>query len=325
MLRAAFGASVAIAFAFGPGAPWVRGLGAIASVVLVLGATRAGVLVALAAWLYLQWPEIAAQPWSALVPLALLTHACAPGSPYGSVRAMGRTDPGGGWSLPAWSRWVAWGAVLALAAVAHALSDDATSPRSALRLAACAAGLFPPVRPFAWLVLAGEEAIANFDAAHAHVFAARLLALGILFDPAWVRGRTGGVERLYYDGACGLCHRAVRFILAEDVDGSRFRVAPLQGETFAARVTPAERANLPDSVIVQAQEGRLLVRSDAALHILERLGGVWRVLGIAGRAFPRPLRDALYDGVARIRKRLFAAPKEACPLLPSALRGRFDP
>jgi predicted DCC family thiol-disulfide oxidoreductase YuxK len=132
------------------------------------------------------------------------------------------------------------------------------------------------------------------------------------------------MERLYYDGSCGLCHRAVRFVLARDVDGTRFRFAPLHGETFDANVPPDRRASLPDSAIVQLEDGRLLVRSDAALHILERLGGAWRILGSACRILPRPLRDAAYDGVARIRKRLFAAPKEACPLLPRHLRDRFE-
>jgi len=77
-------------------------------------------------------------------------------------------------------------------------------------------------------------------------------------------------------------------------------------------------------VIVQIEGGRLLVRSDAALHILERLGGAWRIFAIAGRIRPRPLRDTAYDGIARIRKRLFPAPKEACPLLPRHLRERFE-
>lgn len=135
----------------------------------------------------------------------------------------------------------------------------------------------------------------------------------------------GGVERLYYDGSCGLCHRAVRFVLARDVDGTRFRFAPLGGETFRAQVPPERRGELPDSVVVATRDGRLLSRSDAALHVLERLGGVWRAIGTAGRAIPRPLRDWAYDGVARIRRRLFAAPKESCPLLPPHLRERFEP
>ena len=36
-------------------------------------------------------------------------------------------------------------------------------------------------------------------------------------------------DLLFYDGTCGLCHRAVTFALARDPDGSRFRFAALQG------------------------------------------------------------------------------------------------
>jgi predicted DCC family thiol-disulfide oxidoreductase YuxK len=77
-------------------------------------------------------------------------------------------------------------------------------------------------------------------------------------------------------------------------------------------------------VVVRTASGELRVRSDAALHLLERLGGVWRVLGVLGRIVPRPLRDAAYDRLARVRKRLFRAPAEACPLLPAALATRFE-
>jgi predicted DCC family thiol-disulfide oxidoreductase YuxK len=59
------------------------------------------------------------------------------------------------------------------------------------------------------------------------------------------------------------------------------------------------------------------------LHILRRLGGAWRALGVAGSLVPRRLRDAAYNGFARIRRRIFAAPAETCPLLPKHLRTRF--
>jgi predicted DCC family thiol-disulfide oxidoreductase YuxK len=103
-----------------------------------------------------------------------------------------------------------------------------------------------------------------------------------------------------------------------------FRFAPLASATFEQHVPPAARSGLPDSIVVQTADGRLLVRSAAVLHILARLGGVWRVLAACARVVPRPLRDAAYDAVARVRKRLFAAPPEACPLVPPGLRGRFD-
>ncbi len=66
-------------------------------------------------------------------------------------------------------------------------------------------------------------------------------------------------DTIYYDGSCGLCHRWVRFVLAADTNGRLFRFAPLQGETFQAKVADGARAALPDSVVVQrADDGRRL-------------------------------------------------------------------
>jgi predicted DCC family thiol-disulfide oxidoreductase YuxK len=132
-------------------------------------------------------------------------------------------------------------------------------------------------------------------------------------------------EILFYDGHCGLCHRTVKFVVRQDLAGNAFRFAPLQGTTFQARVPPSERAGLPDSVIVLTQEGQLLVRSDAFLHILRRLGGGWNVLGSMLGVVPRALRDEAYNFVARIRYRVFGRRDALCPVVPADLRARFDP
>lgn len=130
---------------------------------------------------------------------------------------------------------------------------------------------------------------------------------------------------VFYDGGCGLCHRTVRFALLRDRDGTRFRFAPLQGETYAARIAAARRAALPDSVVVLTGDGRLLTRTQGVLHLLTRLGGGWRLAARCLGLVPRPLRDLGYDAVARLRKRLFRRPPELCPRVPPALRKRFDP
>ena len=136
---------------------------------------------------------------------------------------------------------------------------------------------------------------------------------------------TPSPDLLFYDGGCGLCHRTVTFALARDRDGSRFRFAPLGGSTFTGVVAPEAVAELPDSIVLRTADGRTLVRSGAVLHILERLGGGWRATGPLLGLLPRWLLDAAYDGVARIRARLFARPEESCPLLPPELRGRVLP
>ena len=129
---------------------------------------------------------------------------------------------------------------------------------------------------------------------------------------------------VFYDGGCGLCHRAVRFAIAHDADGSRFRFASIQSEGFRRRVPPAARAGLPDSIVTLTPDGTLLVRSAAVIHVLERVGGGWKVSGRLLRLVPRSVRDAGYDAVARVRYLLFRRPAEACPVTPPELRARFE-
>ena len=129
---------------------------------------------------------------------------------------------------------------------------------------------------------------------------------------------------VFYDGACGLCHRTVRFAIARDRDGSRFRFAALGGEAFRRLVPEPARAGLPDSIVVLTSDGSLLSRSGAVVHLLERIGGPWRLLGGVLWLVPRVLRDTGYDAVARVRHRLFRRPADACPVTPPTLRARFD-
>lgn len=132
-------------------------------------------------------------------------------------------------------------------------------------------------------------------------------------------------DYVFYDGHCGLCHRAVKFVLKHDRSGTAFRFAPLQGETIKSHMPAERRASLPDTFVVLTREGALLIRSDASLYILERLGGGRKVLGKIFRAIPRGLRDLMYDFVARIRYRLFGRRDDVCPVVPPNLRARFDP
>jgi len=76
-------------------------------------------------------------------------------------------------------------------------------------------------------------------------------------------------------------------------------------------------------MVVLTAEGALLTRSAGVLHVLRRLGGPWRVLAVLSRLVPRPLRDAVYDLVARVRLRLFERPDDACPVVPPHQRARF--
>ena len=116
----------------------------------------------------------------------------------------------------------------------------------------------------------------------------------------------------------------MRLLLAIDRGGA-LRFAPLGGETFRSLVPPEERGALPDSLVLRTPDGRLRVRSSAVVESLRGIGGPWPAVAAALGLVPRALADRLYDGVARLRQRLFRRPAEACPVVPAPQRPRFLP
>jgi predicted DCC family thiol-disulfide oxidoreductase YuxK len=152
-----------------------------------------------------------------------------------------------------------------------------------------------------------------------------------LFPATWIPPKrsahdtTAGHEPLLlYDGECGLCNTVVLFLIREDA-GARLRFAPLQGTVGQAAL---RRAGLPtadfDSLVFFPDRGAktYFLRTDGALRVGLRLGGVWRGLAALAVIIPRGWRDALYRGVARIRYRVFGTYKPA-PLPDATWASRF--
>jgi len=124
---------------------------------------------------------------------------------------------------------------------------------------------------------------------------------------------------VFYDGHCGLCHRAVRFLLTIDRQGV-LRFAPLAGVTANTRTLPA-----CDSLMVVTTDGRTLVKSAAIRHALELIGCGWRMPATVIGWIPTAWADGIYDLIARQRRGWFAMPQDSCPRVSPALRGRFLP
>lgn len=110
-----------------------------------------------------------------------------------------------------------------------------------------------------------------------------------------------------------------------------FRYAPLFGDAYRAlQLTPnLQTADLdlekpPDSLLLLS-ENRVLIRSAAVARLLSGLQPPWPIAGRLLRLIPRPLADVGYRTVALLRRQLFAAPKDACPLVPVECRDRFLP
>jgi predicted DCC family thiol-disulfide oxidoreductase YuxK len=196
-----------------------------------------------------------------------------------------------------------------LLALPPILVHAATWGAMSLELLFAPLSLFRRLRPWLWGLLLAMHLLLIVMIDFADLSLGMVLLHLFTFDPAWIRPRrAGGPATLHYDGQCGFCHGFVRFVLAEDASGDAFRFAPLAGG---------------DTLVVRTGEGATLTRSTAVLQVLERLGGFWRLFAVAGKLVPRFLRDALYDAFARVRRKLFARPEQACPVLPEALRARF--
>ncbi len=128
-----------------------------------------------------------------------------------------------------------------------------------------------------------------------------------------------------YDGVCALCNRTVQFLMGKDRRGI-LRFAPLQGTTAKAlwERYPGKDPGLKSLVYVRgfgSPDEELFFRSRAILEILGDIGGRWRLLGWA-RLVPAPLRDAVYDWIARNRYAWFGR-YETCQLPKPGEKHRF--
>jgi predicted DCC family thiol-disulfide oxidoreductase YuxK len=141
------------------------------------------------------------------------------------------------------------------------------------------------------------------------------------FDPDWLPPRA--VKALvFFDGECAMCNRWVQFIDAE-ASLPNFTFARLGGKT-ARDVLPRHQlaAGFNDSVVfIEQFEGgeRGFAKSDAILRILAALGGFWRVVSWL-RIIPIPVRDKMYNYIARHRLRWFRKQNACSFALASRLR-----
>lgn len=127
------------------------------------------------------------------------------------------------------------------------------------------------------------------------------------------------MERIVlFDGVCNFCNSSVQFIINRDPTG-KFRFASQQsevGETLMARHGIAGN----DS-IVYIENGKAFTKSSAALRIAKQLSGIWPACS-AFTIIPPPIRDAVYDLIAKNRYRWFGK-RDSCMIPPPSIRKRF--
>jgi len=122
-----------------------------------------------------------------------------------------------------------------------------------------------------------------------------------------------------FDGVCVLCSWWVRFVIERDPQ-AQFLFLPIQSPQGRALATSLGiDPGVPETNAVVIG-GYAYYKSDAAIRILERLPALSWTRRFA--IVPRPLRDWIYDRVARNRYDVFGK-SESCLLMTPELARHF--
>ncbi len=125
---------------------------------------------------------------------------------------------------------------------------------------------------------------------------------------------------LLFDGVCNLCNTSVQFIIDKDPE-SKFNFASLQSDIGGELLKQFNLSNEQLDSVVLIKNDKAYTRSSAALQVLRTLGGAWSLLyGLI--IIPKPIRDIIYDWVAKNRYKWFGK-QESCWLPTPDLRARF--
>ena len=125
---------------------------------------------------------------------------------------------------------------------------------------------------------------------------------------------------ILFDGVCNLCNGFVTFVIARDPAG-RFQFGPLQSPAAQRLLGSIDSHDASLDSVVLVENGRVWTRSAAALRIARGLSFPWP-LAYVFIVIPRPLRDWIYNLVARNRYRWFGK-RDVCMVPTPELRARF--
>ncbi|MBI2487857.1 MAG: thiol-disulfide oxidoreductase DCC family protein [Deltaproteobacteria bacterium] len=125
---------------------------------------------------------------------------------------------------------------------------------------------------------------------------------------------------ILFDGVCNLCSGIVLFTIRRDPQGI-FKYAPLQSETGKSLL---KQFGLPiddfDSFVL-VEGNKYYQKSTAVLRVAKRIRGLWPLIYLF-IIVPRPIRDFIYDIVAKNRYRWFGK-KEECLIPTPDIKSRF--
>jgi predicted DCC family thiol-disulfide oxidoreductase YuxK len=112
-----------------------------------------------------------------------------------------------------------------------------------------------------------------------------------------------GARVIVFDGICHVCSGWIRFLGRHRIDPP-FRLLPMQSAEGKALLVQFGIDPEDPATFLVLDRGRQLTESDATIHVISTLGGLWQMAQLA-RVVPRRWRDAAYRLLARNRYRWF--------------------
>jgi len=125
---------------------------------------------------------------------------------------------------------------------------------------------------------------------------------------------------IIFDGRCVLCSGFARFVLRTDRK-RRYRLLAAQTPLGVALYRHFGLDPVDYETNILLEDGRVWLKSEGTIRMFEGLGFPWRLVSLA-RVLPRPLRDRLYEFIARNRIRWFGA-RETCYVPDPSQADRF--
>jgi len=129
-----------------------------------------------------------------------------------------------------------------------------------------------------------------------------------------------GKNIIVFDGVCVLCNAWVKFTLHFDRQ-EKFHFVVAQSDLGEEIYRSLDlKSDDYDSFIV-VTEGKIHTKLDGVFALFTTLGFPWKILSL-GRILPLPLKNLLYDLVAKNRYRLFGK-RDTCMIPTPEIRARF--
>jgi len=125
---------------------------------------------------------------------------------------------------------------------------------------------------------------------------------------------------ILFDGVCNLCNGFVVFVIKRDPD-AKFKFASLQSDEGEELQREFGMLQKEIKTMVLVDNDKYYLKSGAVLKILKELNGLWPILYYL-IYIPRPIRDFVYDVVAKNRYRWFGR-QDQCMVPTPDLKKRF--